>query len=130
MMKCQTVCDAITSTHHTTYAKSPVGGNMDGVDTQGQFMERMKMRLIDADALWKNITKKYDYAPDWDGIAETIDEQPTIEPERKKGKWILHKDGSGTCDQCSIKQIAVWDYDGWQNFCGHCGSDMRGDTSA
>ena len=43
------------------------------------------------------------------------------------GKWILHKDGSGTCDQCHRNQSEVWDMDTWQNFCGHCGADMRGE---
>ena len=43
----------------------------------------------------------------------------------KKGKWRLHKDGSGTCSECGFTQKYVWDMDGWQNFCGHCGADMR-----
>ena len=45
----------------------------------------------------------------------------------KKGKWRLHKDGSGTCSECGFTQKNVWDMDGWQNFCGHCGADMRGE---
>lgn len=39
-------------------------------------------------------------------------------------KWKLHKDGSGTCKQCGTTQKNVWDYDNWQNFCGHCGAKM------
>ena len=42
------------------------------------------------------------------------------------GEWKFNKDGSGTCNQCGITQKNVWDYDGWQNYCGHCGADMRG----
>ena len=41
------------------------------------------------------------------------------------GKWRLNSDGSGTCSVCHFTQSAVWDDDGWQNFCGHCGADMR-----
>lgn len=40
------------------------------------------------------------------------------------GKWKLHKDGSGTCDQCGGTAKNVWDYDSWQNYCGHCGVKM------
>lgn len=47
--------------------------------------------------------------------------------EVKRGEWMLHPDGSGTCSCCNRIQKAVWDYDNAQNFCGHCGADMRGD---
>lgn len=43
-----------------------------------------------------------------------------------EGKWKLHKDGSGTCDQCGTTQKNVWDYDNWQNYCGCCGAEMKG----
>lgn len=87
-------------------------------------------RLIDADALIKKahheakgMEKSHE---DFGVLVEwLVDKTPTIEPERKKGKWIMHQDGSGTCDQCRIRQIAIWDFDGWQNFCGHCGADMQ-----
>ena len=45
----------------------------------------------------------------------------------KRGKWTLNHDGSGTCSECGITQSAIWDCDSWQNFCGHCGADMRGE---
>lgn len=44
--------------------------------------------------------------------------------EVKHGIWKLHKDGSGTCNQCRTTQKNVWDYDSWQNYCGHCGAKM------
>lgn len=43
----------------------------------------------------------------------------------KRGKWTLNKDGSGTCSQCNRTQKNVWDYDNWQNYCGHCGAKMN-----
>lgn len=46
--------------------------------------------------------------------------------EVRHGEWILHKDGSGTCNQCRITQKNVWDYDNHQNYCGHCGAKMDG----
>ena len=43
--------------------------------------------------------------------------------ERPRGKWTLHKNGSGTCSVCGFLQNDVWDQDNWQNFCGHCGAE-------
>ena len=45
--------------------------------------------------------------------------------EVRHGRWKLHEDGSGTCQECGCRQKYVWDMDGWQNYCGHCGADMR-----
>lgn len=43
---------------------------------------------------------------------------------KSEGEWKFHKDGSGTCSECHITQKNIWDYDNWQNFCGHCGAKM------
>lgn len=67
--------------------------------------------------------------------------QPTIEPERKKGRWMPHKEKSreyiGTvlvnveydywlCDTCGYR---VENGQPIYNFCPNCGADMReGDT--
>lgn len=42
----------------------------------------------------------------------------------KTGKWILHNDGSATCDQCRFTQKNVYDQDNYQNYCGVCGAKM------
>ena len=50
---------------------------------------------------------------------------PTIEPERKPGKWILVTDNNGQhfiCDHCG-----EWRYRQNQKVCGECGADMRGE---
>ena len=86
------------------------------------------MRSIDADAL---IKKAYDEAK---GMAEPydnfgvlvewlVDKSPTIEPERKTGKWILVTDNNGqhcVCDHCG-----EWKYHQRQKFCGECGAKME-----
>lgn len=41
-------------------------------------------------------------------------------------KWKLNKSGSGTCSNCHKTQKNVWDYDGWQSYCGCCGAKMIG----
>ena len=38
--------------------------------------------------------------------------------------WKLHRNGSGTCSHCRRTSRAVYDDDGWQNYCGHCGAIM------
>lgn len=48
--------------------------------------------------------------------------------EVKHSEWKLYADGSGKCKNCNTHQKAVWDMNGWQNFCGHCGADMRGEA--
>lgn len=45
---------------------------------------------------------------------------------QEHGGWELNKDGSATCKLCGKTQKNVWDFDNYQNFCGHCGADMRG----
>lgn len=46
--------------------------------------------------------------------------------EVQHGRWKLHDNGDGTCSQCGIRQKHIWDMDGWQNYCGHCGAKMDG----
>ena len=45
----------------------------------------------------------------------------------RHGKWKFHKDGSGTCNRCNFTSKNVWDFDSWQNYCGHCGAKMDGE---
>lgn len=92
------------------------------------------MRLIDAEHLkrwimlrWESgISVGYDDVKT-NEILEQIDRELTINPEpRKKGKWILVTDNRGQhfeCDKCG-----EWRYHQGQNFCSHCGADMREDT--
>ena len=89
------------------------------------------MRLIDADALIEDIREHSasyfadDFAHEW------VDQQPTIEPERKKGKWIRITQGSipeiyicpfckRTIKDAGIDSLVQIRYP----FC-HCGADMR-----
>lgn len=58
--------------------------------------------------------------------------QPTIEPERKKGRWVDVTDGIcvwKVCDQCGEKPLwNEWKTDrDLSNFCPNCGADMRGE---
>ena len=95
------------------------------------------MRPIDADALIKTIDSHcYPVQHDMTsiepgmtriGILQAIQEQPTIEPERKKGKWIdnetSYADGvrqTCTCSICGQRSVRPLG-----RFCRWCGADMR-----
>lgn len=96
-----------------------------------------QMRLIDADALKKEFPKD----TDWEypvnthcHVCEIIDSQPTIEPERKTGKWIEHHEpytwmgytywSCSNCGfECGYDKVIRFKTD----FCPNCGADMRGE---
>lgn len=56
---------------------------------------------------------------------------PSVQPERKKGKWIQPCDitGFGRCSNCN----ALWNNSLIENrffrYCPRCGADMRGDKA-
>ena len=87
------------------------------------------MRLIDADKII------YSWQIDADGqehdgitLQSIIDKMPTIEPERKTGKWIAKKDSWGeyvtTIDRYKCSECG--EYDPMKdNFCPNCGAKME-----
>lgn len=123
-------------------------------NTHGQWLDRIRGRetkkervmaehgrLIDADALWMDIIHSMDYCDD---ILEIIERQPTIEPERKKGKWkqvevsyLGNMDAdikesmaiaSMFCPVCKRYHNEVYLYGSptdMVKFCSNCGADMR-----
>lgn len=72
-----------------------------------------------------------------DGAISIVEDMPSAQPERKRGKWIdkgwngdwqYQTDGRGRswhewqCSECNdITKGAKWD------FCPNCGADMRGE---
>ena len=104
------------------------------------------MRAIDGDALEKYLSdaeieairqRRYVFASALNTICGNVRNFPTIEPERKKGKWIERNPQNSNkcrlieCDQCGFSHIVGFNvpYEHWienRNFCERCGSDMRG----
>ena len=95
------------------------------------------MRIIDADALSANLDGMMAVSPTGyihgDTVADMIGDAPTIEPERKMGKWIeREKKEEKYCIECSEcgEQFTTKDtFDFWKSeylFCHRCGADMRG----
>ena len=92
-------------------------------------------RYIDADLLLKDIGESVVFtvksgfiSPELRGARKIIDRiknAPTADVEEvKHGEWILHDDGSGTCNLCNTTQKCVWDFDNMQSRCGKCGAKM------
>lgn len=97
------------------------------------------MRLIDADMLMKEFAKfvrasnNSDFAriPTWNDAVSLVESAPTIEPERKKGRWVRITQGAipekymcpfchRTIENDSVESLLSMRFP----FC-HCGADMR-----
>ena len=94
------------------------------------------MRLIDADALYRDICDSMNEMTEigiavdaewmWAKLNDALENAPTIEPERKKGQWIMHisdvfpTESTMECDQCHAEQPITCD----NSFCPNCGAYM------
>lgn len=89
------------------------------------------MRPIDAYTLAVQIRDNvfHDFTDEFWGVMQCIREAPTIEPERKTGRWKMESDPYGffeeipVCSECGCTTEMRKTY----NFCPNCGADMRGE---
>jgi rubrerythrin len=84
------------------------------------------MRPIDADELLKHIP------PEEMCSRFMVANAPTVEPQRKTGKWIddgvygdYHPHHAWHCSECEESVIEI--DTPWFKFCPNCGADMRGE---
>ena len=92
-----------------------------------------RMRAIDADVLIEKIRKLPNAGIRWfvsaEAVFDAILNAPTIEPQQKKGRWILVKGSNGKdyhkCSECLHTQ----DITGVKNYCAVCGANMRGEQN-
>lgn len=90
------------------------------------------MRLIDADLLMVYLHTQFFYeSRDRSRVYKTIQDQPTVQPERKTGRWIYQEPPEGyvgisVCPLCGDEfNIEPKEY----NYCPNCGAKMEeGDT--
>lgn len=65
-------------------------------------------------------------------IAEELRKLPSVQPERKKGKWInegIYGEGHSQCSIRCSNPLCNFHYIGYlddYNYCPNCGADMRG----
>ena len=103
-------------------------------------------RMIDADdfenRMYNEVFEKDSEDQKWDSgcwmryklFERVLKEQPTIEPERKKGKWLPdnnnYYDERYVCSECKVsyKVDTCMGHPSW-DFCPNCGADMRGDSN-
>ena len=82
--------------------------------------------LIEGDEGTVTVTKMYGDVYKAECLAE-IDAAPTIEPERKNGKWEITNLGAvGVFDSCSECKRVVKHKAPFYNYCPNCGAYMRG----
>ena len=98
-------------------------------------------RCIDADALeelFREVIGGIAKKPEMNGnlehmirasamVIEMIKDAPTIEPQRKTGRWEIYVismlDGEGCkCSECGFEGVPYWD------FCPNCGARMEGES--
>ena len=78
-------------------------------------------RMIDADVLQKDLDVKLIFdLRDQQQVRDIIKDQPTIEPERKKGKLKSIAFLTCECSECKA-QFHELEYD---NFCPNCGVEI------
>ena len=88
------------------------------------------MRLIDADAIEYThaIARSLDDGHNWNELCVTKDEiedMPTIQPERIKGRWEVASTGYSGFMRCSVcKTGCCGDYRSMK-FCPNCGAKME-----
>ena len=95
------------------------------------------MRAIDADdfgnRMYHEVFEKDTDMQKWDSgcwvryklFENVLREQPTIEPQRKKGHWILVKGSNGKDYHKCSKCLHTQEITGVKNYCAVCGAEMR-----
>ena len=92
--------------------------------------------LIDRDVAIDAITQRADkvdsvHSAFWEGLIiarDIVENIPSAEPERKKGKWNNYKD-EHCCSVCQCVVIQeIWDDEIRYDYCPYCGAEMRGNN--
>ena len=83
------------------------------------------MRLIDADTLdetvWRLNAEGWEITRgEYKRIDAVVFEMPTVQPQRKRGKW-----NKGICSECNFDWGKVAPIASVPNYCPYCGAKME-----
>ena len=92
-------------------------------------MAEKEVRLIDANAMRQDWLEngENEFVYDTNAVLESIDAQPTIDPEslRARGKWVICSDGYYPyCSKCKEEPKGG----NMTSYCPNCGAKMDGDS--
>ena len=89
--------------------------------------------LINRQTAKEAIREKFKDIPSRFEINEVLNSLPSVQPERKRGKWRVREIhsvyGDGfelTCSECGNLFTVTKDAFPFERFCRNCGADMRG----
>ena len=97
----------------------------------------LTLKIFDYDIIPSVLARQY-VREMLDTLYVKLNELPSAEPERKKGKWLPHP-GDEDLDVCSVcgtgckrRERGISQYIPWvteynYQFCPYCGADMRGE---
>lgn len=84
------------------------------------------MRLIDADTMRQEWLEngQNEYVYDTNAVLDSIDDQPTIDPEtlRPTGRWVHDINNLYGCDQCGERE--TMSPRKMKRYCPNCGAKM------
>ena len=75
---------------------------------------------IETDCSWDIFNEWGSRTPTGECIINAIKSVPSVEPERKPGKWVENKWGEETCSECGYTHKAEG-----SNYCPNCGAKME-----
>ena len=82
---------------------------------------------IETDCSWDIFNEWGSRTPTGECIINAIKSVPSVEPERKPGKWIEGKKTTGyikwNCSECGL--LVRNPQKPWYEYCPKCGADMR-----
>ena len=82
---------------------------------------------IETDCSWDMFNEWGSRTPIGESIIEAIKRVPSVEPERKLGKWIWEDGNIPYCSICKkySDDADMQDIHGEVKFCSHCGAKMK-----
>ena len=93
----------------------------DLIDRQA-FIRKMQKTATEA---WKmNVQARVETV--WNECIDLAKQMPTVEPERKRGRWIDIKGRYYRCSECGADTETIAVDNGYVKFCRWCGARMDG----